>query len=88
MKAQANSEIGYPQSVQLSSYMLSITLTWDRKDDFLERLELDHLDFRPYSEDESGCVSIIVSDPKKQNQRGLGGKLDNLSRERGRNAVD
>jgi hypothetical protein len=35
----------------------------------LEHFELVPLDFQPYYEDKSGCVSIIVPDPKEPHQR-------------------
>jgi hypothetical protein len=34
----------------------------------LEHFELNRLDFQPYYEDKSGCVSIIVPDPKEPHQ--------------------
>ncbi|KAJ6045616.1 uncharacterized protein N7446_012480 [Penicillium canescens] len=39
------------------------------KDAILEHFELNRLDFQPYYEDKSGCVSIIVPDPKEPHQR-------------------
>ena len=34
----------------------------------MEHFELNRLDFQPYYEDKSGCVSIIVPDPKEPHQ--------------------
>ncbi|OQD73331.1 hypothetical protein PENANT_c196G06609 [Penicillium antarcticum] len=57
----------YVQNWDPSAAFRELYQNW--KDAILEHFELNRLDFQPYYEDKSGCVSIIVPDPKEPHQR-------------------